>query len=47
MLQTTSPLLIGEHIRVEKRITGQVRSNCGEVVQSRPGQRTNDRTHGI
>lgn len=47
VLQTTSPLLIGEHVRVEKRITGQVRSICGEVVRSRPGQRSNDRIHGI
>ncbi|EQD26038.1 hypothetical protein B2A_15805 [mine drainage metagenome] len=47
VLQTTSPLLIGERVRVEKHIADQIRSIWSEVVQSRPGQRTSDHVHGL
>lgn len=47
VLQTTSPLLVGECVRVEKRIADQIRRIWGEIVQSRPGQRANDRIYGL
>ncbi|PWK87779.1 hypothetical protein [Fulvimonas soli] len=47
VLETTFPIQQGEHVRVDRIAADGLRVVWGMVVESREGQRAEDRLHGV
>jgi hypothetical protein len=47
VLATNFPLPQGEHVRVDSRLDGGMRTMWGVVVEGREGHRAEDRANGI
>jgi hypothetical protein len=47
VLETRFPMEQGEHVRVDKPLESGLQTVWGEVLESREGQRTDDKANGV